>query len=78
MQCKILGKSEAIVEKCEVQSYASLQYIPQKEVKNMRQNFKMAAAWSEIKPSLSHSILNVMEKLGFQTMTPVQVGKEII
>ncbi|XP_020609844.1 ATP-dependent RNA helicase DDX55-like [Orbicella faveolata] len=40
----------------------------------MRQNFKMAAAWSEIKPSLSHSILNVMEKLGFQTMTPVQTA----
>lgn len=40
----------------------------------MRQNFKMAAAWSEIKPSLSNSILNIMEKFGFQTMTPVQTA----
>ena len=38
----------------------------------------MAAAWSGIKPSLSNSVLNIVEKLGFQSMTPVQVDKEII
>lgn len=65
-------------EKCEVQSCASLQYTPRGEVENMRQNFKMAAAWNEIKPNLSNSILNIMEKFGFQRMTPVQVDKEII
>ncbi|KAJ7387672.1 ATP-dependent RNA helicase ddx55 [Desmophyllum pertusum] len=34
----------------------------------------MAAAWSEINPCLSNSILNIMDKFGFQTMTPVQAA----
>ena len=35
----------------------------------------MAAAWSELKPRLSDSVLKVIDKFGFQTMTPVQVSK---
>ena len=37
----------------------------------------MAAAWRDNNPCLSGSILKIMDKFGFQTMTPVQVRKEI-
>ena len=40
--------------------------------------FKMATTWSEIRPSLSNSVLDIMDKFGFQKMTPVQVGKGIM
>lgn len=32
----------------------------------------MAAAWSEVKPCLTDSILKIMDKFGFKTTTPVQ------
>lgn len=36
--------------------------------------FKMATTWSEIRPSLSNSVLDIMDKFGFQKMTPVQAA----
>ena len=40
--------------------------------------FKMATTWSELRPTLSNSVLDIMDKFGFQKMTPVQVGKGIM
>ncbi|RMX41158.1 hypothetical protein pdam_00013982 [Pocillopora damicornis] len=34
----------------------------------------MATTWSEIRPSLSNSVLDIMDKFGFQKMTPVQAA----
>ena len=38
----------------------------------------MAVTWSEVKPCLSGSVLNIVDKFGFSSMTPVQVYKMII
>ena len=46
--------------------------------KDMRMFFKMAVTWSEVKPCLSGSVLNIIDKFGFSSMTPVQVYKMII
>ena len=40
--------------------------------------FKMAASWNDLSPTLSTSVLKIMQKFGFKSMTPVQVDKEII
>ncbi|PFX23889.1 ATP-dependent RNA helicase DDX55 [Stylophora pistillata] len=34
----------------------------------------MATTWSELSPSLSNSVLDIMDKFGFQKMTPVQAA----
>lgn len=46
--------------------------------KDMLMFFKMAVTWSEVKPCLSGSVLNIIDKFGFSSMTPVQVYKMII
>ena len=38
----------------------------------------MAVTWSKVKPCLSDSVLNIIDKFGFSSMTPVQVYKMII
>ncbi|CAH3024194.1 unnamed protein product [Porites evermanni] len=40
----------------------------------MRVFFKMAATWCEVKPCLSYSVLNIINKFGFSSMTPVQAA----
>ena len=42
------------------------------EVQNFAR-FNMAPAWQQMKPALSHQTLRCIDKLGFKTMTPVQV-----
>nr|XP_058940608.1 ATP-dependent RNA helicase DDX55-like [Pocillopora verrucosa] len=34
----------------------------------------MATTWSELRPTLSNSVLDIMDKFGFQKMTPVQAA----
>ena len=38
----------------------------------------MAAVWSNLNPSLSESTLEVLDAMGFKTMTPVQVTNIVI
>jgi hypothetical protein len=38
--------------------------------------YKMADCWSNLNPPLSESTLNVLDEIGFKTMTPIQVRNQ--